>query len=243
MPVEVQAEIYPKRLGTLRDRLFTAGANLDLSDRILVQQFVERGLRAQMRSGNLLTGRLYIALTFDRKATPTKLDIRAEVPTLPTIPGTLADVQPQLAEIVNRLSKVRFDTIGSGLEGVLKTADATGGSLQSTLASAQDMIKQLTPEAQRTLVDVQRTLADVQRTLADAQQTLGTTQQVLKSADRNLLDVQAPLQRSAGQTLAELQRAAQSLRVLADYLQRNPESMLRGKPPDPDLSRSPEAPR
>lgn len=243
LPVEVQAEIYPRRLGALRDRLFTAGANLDLSDRILVQQFVESGLRAQMRTGNLLTGRLYIALTFDPKATPTKLDIRAEVPTLPTIPGTLADVQPQLAEIVNRLSKVRFDTIGSGIEGVLKTADATGGTLQSTLTSAQDMIKQLTPEAQRTLVDVQRTLADVQRTLADAQQTLGTTQQALKSADRNLLDVQAPLQRSAGQTLAELQRAAQSLRVLADYLQRNPESMLRGKPPDPDLSRSPETPR
>ncbi len=243
LPVEVQAEIYPKRLGALRDRLFTAGANLDLSDRILVQQFVERGLRAQMRNGNLLTGRLYIALTFDRKAAPTKMDIRAEVPTLPTIPGTLADVQPQLAEIVNRLSKVRFDAIGSGIEGVLKTADATGGSLQSTLASAQDMIKQLTPEAQRTLVDVQRTLADVQRTLADAQLTLGTTQQALKSADRNLLDVQAPLQRSAGQTLAELQRAAQSLRVLADYLQRNPESMLRGKPPDPDLTRSPETPR
>ena len=137
LPVEVQAEIYAKRLGALRDRLFTAGANLDLSDRILVQQFVERGLRAQMRNGNLLTGRLYIALTFDPKATPAKLDIRAEVPTLPTIPGTLADLQPQVAEIVNRLSKVRFDAIGTGIEGVLKTADATGGSLQATLTSAQ----------------------------------------------------------------------------------------------------------
>ena len=54
-------------------------------------------------------------------------------------------------------------------------------------------------------------------------------------AEANLTDSQAPLQRNANQALAELQRAAQSLRVLTDYLQRHPETILRGKPEDPPI--------
>jgi len=227
LPVEVMAEIYPLRLGKLRERFVAPGASATGGDRLLIKQLVERGLRAQVRNGNLLTGRLYVALEFVPKAPRASFDTNADVPDLPTVPGTLADVQPQLAEIVGRLSKVRFDEIGADLQGTLKSLDGTGASLQATLGSAEAMIKQLTPEAQRTL-------AEVQNTLAAAQQTL-------RSAEHNLTDTQAPLQQGAGQALAELQRAAQALRVLADYLQRHPESLLRGKPPDP--ARAPEAPR
>jgi len=227
LPVEVMAEIYPLRLGKLRERFVAPGASATGGDRLLIKQLVERGLRAQVRNGNLLTGRLYVALEFVPKAPRASFDTNADVPDLPTVPGTLADVQPQLAEIVGRLSKVRFDEIGADLQGTLKSLDGTGASLQATLGSAEAMIKQLTPEAQRTL-------AEVQNTLAAAQQTL-------RSAEHNLTDTQAPLQLGAGQALAELQRAAQALRVLADYLQRHPESLLRGKPPDP--ARAPEAPR
>ena len=45
-------------------------------------------------------------------------------------------------------------------------------------------------------------------------------------------DDSAPLQCNVDQTLTELQRAAQSLRVLTDYLQLHPEAVLRGKPGD-----------
>ena len=87
-------------------------------------------------------------------------------------------------------------------------------------------IGQLTPEAQKALVEVQRTLSEVQRTLTTAQSSL-------QRLDRNLLDDTAPVQRTVEQTLTELQRAAQSLRVLTDYLQLHPEAVLRGKPVDP----------
>jgi paraquat-inducible protein B len=106
---------------------------------------------------------------------------------------------------------VRFDEIGAGL--------------QQTLHSANAAIQQLTPEAQRAL-------ADVQRTLQQAERTLGTAQQSLQNFDRNVTADDAPLQRNAQQTMDELQRAARALRVLADYLQRHPESLLRGKPGD-----------
>lgn len=219
LPVEVVADLYPQRLGLLRQRLGAPGAGAAGNDRLLLKALVARGLRAQVRTGSLLTGQMFVALEFMPKAAPVVLDATAAVPTLPTVPGALADVQTQIAEIAARLSKVRFDELGSDLQDTLKTVNRSGASLQTALGSAEAMIRQLTPEAQRTL-------AGVQETLTSAQQTL-------RSAETNLTDPQAPVQRSTGQALAEMQRAATALRVLADYLQRHPESLLRGKPADP----------
>ena len=127
----------------------------------------------------------------------------------------LNKLQPQIADIVQRLSKIPFDDIARGVQGTL-----------AQVSVAVAAIGQLTPEAQKALVEVQRTLTEVQRTLTTAQSSL-------QRLDRNLLDDTAPVQRSVDQTLSELQRAAQSLRVLTDYLQLHPEALLRGKPADP----------
>jgi paraquat-inducible protein B len=126
---------------------------------------------------------------------------------LPTVPGTLSEVQPQIAEIVEKISKIPFDEIGK--------------DLRTTLAGASATIRQLTPEAQKTLVEVQQTLAKAQASL--------------DSLDRNVTDPNAPVQHNLEETLLELQRASRSLRVLSDYLQQHPESILRGKPADPAL--------
>jgi len=223
LPVEVLADIYPQRLGAMRERVQAQDANQ--GDRLLMKQLVDNGLRAQVRTGSLLTGRMYIALEFMPKAGRVPFDAAAPVPTLPTVPGALADVQPQIAEIVARLSRVRFDEIGGDVQQALKAMNATAASLQATLASADATLNKLTPEAQAALADMRQALATANQTLASAQATL-------RSAEANLTDSQAPLQRNAMQALAELQRAAQAMRVLADYLQRHPETLLRGKTDD-----------
>jgi paraquat-inducible protein B len=224
LPVEVLADLYPQRLGTVRERFFAPGTARD--DRLLLKQLVDQGLRAQVRTGNLLTGQMYVALEFVPKPARVSFDASAPVPTLPTVPGALADVQPQVADIVARLSRVRFDEIGAELQAALKAVNRATVSLQATLGSADSSIKQLTPEAQAALAEMRQALAQANQTLASAQATL-------RSAEANVTDSQAPLQRNANQALAELQRAAQALRVLADYLQRHPESILRGKPETP----------
>jgi paraquat-inducible protein B len=127
------------------------------------------------------------------------------------VPGTLSELQPQIAAIVDKFNKVPFDEIGRNLNG--------------TLQSANKAIDQLSPEAQAALAEVRKTLAEVQKTMGSAQTTLG-------NIDRHVLSPDAPLQRNAEQTMRDLQRAAQSLRTLTDYLERHPESLLRGKPDD-----------
>ncbi|MEO8122850.1 MAG: MlaD family protein [Burkholderiales bacterium] len=219
-PVEVVADLYLERLGTLRSEFKVPSGAEKRADALFLKLLVDAGMRAQVRTGNLLTGQLYVALDFPPKPEKATLDADAEPPTVPSIRGTLADLQPQLAEIVARLGKVRFDEIGNDLQSTLQSAGAATNGLKDTLASANEAIKQLTPDAQRALADVQKTLVAAQTTLANL--------------DRNLMQSDAPLQHNVNQALIEMKRAAQALRVLGDYLQRHPEALLRGKPADPD---------
>jgi paraquat-inducible protein B len=205
--VEVLADLHPRRLG------IRGQAGVPDDDRQLMKLLVERGLRAQMRTANLLTGQMTVALYFpsSEKPAPATFDTTAATPTMPTMPSQFGALQPQLMQIVKRLSEVRFDQIGQ--------------DVQQTLRTANDAIAQLTPEARRAL-------ADVSKTLQQAERTLGSAQQSLQQLDRNVTGDGAPLQRNAQQTMDELQRAARAVRVLSDYLQRHPESLLRGKPED-----------
>jgi len=206
-PVEVVADIYPLRLGSVRTALMKDAGG---GDKVVLQRLVSNGLKAQLRTGNLLTGQLFVALDFvpgsPTIASSAMLAADGSV-RLPTTPGTLSEIQPQIAEIVHKISKIPFDEIGR--------------DLRTTLASTSNAITRLTPEAQKALVEVQRTLA--------------RTQTSLDSLDRNVIDANAPVQRGLDDTLQELQRTARALRVLSDYLQQHPESLLRGKPADPPV--------
>ena len=201
-PAEVLADVYPLRLGGLRNALLAETAGAD--DAEVMRRLIGNGLRAQLRTGNLLTGQLYVALDFIPSTSRTLPSGVAGVVTIPTSPGTLSEIQPQIADIVSKVSKIPFDEIGQ--------------DLRKTLAGANAAIGQLTPEAQRALAEVQRTLTKAQGSL--------------DSVDRNVIDPNAPVQRNVEETMVELQRTAKALRVLADYLQQHPESLLRGKPAD-----------
>jgi paraquat-inducible protein B len=215
-PMEVTADIYPLRLGKVRETMVPGAPLGDTqADISFLRTLVDHGMRAQLRTGNLLTGQQYVALDFDPKAPRATLDVSNGVPRVPTQPGTLNELQPQIAEIVAKLAKVPFEDIGR--------------DLRSTLSTARNAIAQLTPDAQRALAGVERTLAGVQESL--------------NRLDRNLLDPSAPVQRQVEDAMTELQRAAQALRALGEYLQRHPESILRGKPPDPPLSETREKSR
>lgn len=203
-PVEVFADVYPYRLGAVRAALLQAAAAPGAGDAAVLQQLVANGVRAQLRTGNLLTGQLYVALDFIGKQ-PARTAIGSDgTLTLPTAPGTLSEIQPQIADIVEKVSKIPFDEIGK--------------DLRATLAGANAAIGRLTPEAQKALAEVQKTLTKAQASL--------------ESLDRNVTDPNAPVQHNLQETLLELQRASRSLRVLSDYLQQHPESILRGKPAD-----------
>ncbi|MDR9838167.1 PqiB family protein [Herbaspirillum huttiense] len=199
MPVLVQ--IYPDRLGR---RFHEETGEQRRSNAQLLRMLVKRGMRAQLRNGNLLTGQLYVAIDFFPKAKPAQIDPDKVPLELPTIPGSLDELQQQLSDIAGKLSKVPFDEIGRDLQTTLKTLNKTLTTAEQTAARINNDIA---PEMQAAMKDARKTLNAAERTLSD----------------------DAPLQSDIRQTMQELSKAAASIRILTDYLQQHPESLIRGK--------------
>ena len=171
----------------------------------IVDTLVAQGLRAQIRTGNLLTGQLYIALDFFPTAQPAKVDWSRDPPELPTVPGdSLQELQATLRSIAVKIEKLPLDQVATDLRQALQ-------SLNRTLQSADSLVKRLDTEV-----------------APAARETLEESRRTLKTAERTL-NTDGPLQQDLRGTLRELTRAAQSLRVLTDYLERHPEAVLRGK--------------
>ena len=66
-------------------------------------------------------------------------------------------------------------------------------------------------------------------TLEELRRPLATADRVLKNTDATLLGKDAPFPQELRDALHEIARAARSLRILTDYLERHPESLIRGK--------------
>jgi paraquat-inducible protein B len=180
-PTIVGAVVYPARLGKAHDKL-AALAKARGDDEQMSQmmgRLVEHGLRAQARTGNLLTGQLYIAMDFLPKATKVSFDGTAKPLEIPTAPGDLDKIQQQIADIVGKLQKVPFDSIGKNLDQSL-------AELNRTLKQVNGSVL---PELKTTLKGAQQTLGTANSALApDAplQQNLGGTLQELQRAARSL---------------------------------------------------------
>jgi paraquat-inducible protein B len=179
----------------------------------LMQRLVEqRGLRAQLRSGNLLTGQLFVAFDFYPDAPKVKIDWSREVPELPVVTSTVSDLETKITGIVAKLDKLPLEAIGADLTKAL-------ASLSQTLEDASKAVNRIdsdvTPELKSTLDGLRGTFSAVDRTL--------------NNADATLVGKDAPAQQDLRDALQEIARAARSLRILTDFLERHPESLIRGK--------------
>ena len=180
-PFIVGAVIYPERLGQANTKLVALarknGDNADISH--MVGKLVEHGLRAQARTGNLLTGQLYIALDFLPHAAKANYDPDARPLEIPTAPGSFDKLQEQMVDIVGKLDKIPFDQIGNHLNDSLASLDAT----------LKQVNGQTLPALNGTLGDARKTLGTANNTLsADSplQQNLGSTLQEVQRTMRSL---------------------------------------------------------
>src|SRR5512146_1860366 len=186
--VPVIIRLDAQRLG-VRVVAGTPGADLEQMRRKLVDALVAHGVRAQLRTGNLLTGSAFVALDFFPGAPPATVDWSQTPVQLPTIPGQLEAVETKVTNIINKIDKMPLQQIGDELRKTIADLDQTVVSARGTLVSAQG-------------------------TFDNANSLTGPNSAQVQQLDS---------------TLQEVSRAARSLRVLADYLERHPEALVRGK--------------
>jgi paraquat-inducible protein B len=175
----VDATLYPDRLGAVYDKIRQLNKSKNaLASQQLITMMVQRGLRAQLRSSNLLTGQLYIALDMFREAK--SVDYKFTEPaTIPTITGNLEQLQQQVSNIVTKMEKIPFDKIGGDLHVMLN----------STARLMDRLEREVTPETRDLLRQARDSLAAINTLLApDAPLPMNTVQamQELSRAARSL---------------------------------------------------------
>lgn len=199
--MRVEALIYPSRLAN--------GKELD-PDGDIFRSFIQQGWRAQMRTGNLLTGQNYIAFDKFPKAKPANLIIRPNgVVEVPTTPTELSGLQAQVSQIADKLTKFPLVEIGQDVRKTLK-------NMNTAIESTDKLVKQLDGKV----------APDLQATLTEVRKTVKSSESILSS--------DAPMQQDVRRALQQMTRAAASLQLMADYIEQHPESLIRGKLPEDD---------
>lgn len=194
--IPVLIEIEPERI-RLRN-----GEDVEFS--AVLEQLVGIGLRAQLKTGNLLTGQTLIDLDLHPGAPKRTLGQADGFQVLPTLPAPLTELVTSLGSLTKKLDQIPYAELSSELRLTLE-------EFRATLAQTRQMVagvdQQLLPSADLTLKEAQKALERLQQTL----------------------DAEAPLSRETTQAMSELARAARSLRQLTDYLEQHPEALLRGR--------------
>jgi paraquat-inducible protein B len=172
-----------------------------------LKTLVSRGMRAQVASASFLTGQKLVALDMAPNAPPARIEQVGKQLEFPaTSSGDLTEILQSVRGVLKNLDRA---TSGPQLGHALK-------SLDNTLTRLDGFTRDVEPDI-KSLVKSLRDTAD------SAQGTLTAVQGMVGSNANNPANTDLP------KLMRELEDAARSVRVLADYLDRHPESLLRGR--------------
>lgn len=190
-----------------------------------LQKLVDRGLRAQLKSGNLLTGQLFIDLDFLDEAPPAEILADGNYMVFPTVPGDLEKITRNFSDLLTKVGEMPLDEIAADLESTIDGLN----KIMTTASSGE------------TLKDLQGLLANARSITGKLDHGIGPiTEKISSSLDQvestlesteSLIGEESPLYYDIRQLVDEMTSAVRSFEALTEYLERNPNSLLYGKSP------------
>ncbi len=228
------------------DRLVMASGERvkdEIAEQEIVRAMISKGMRAQLQTSSLLTGQARIQLDFYPDQ-PARFQSPTPLLEIPTVGSPIENLQRSISklpleEIAHRLAHSLLlidEFLASG------SAQRTVAAMESTLTTANELLQGLkgSPELVEAILanlagttDAVReqtpaTLADFRKALHDfATATAGLKE--FAAAATELVSPDAALSHNLQRLLRDGAAAARSLRNFADTLERNPESILRGR--------------
>lgn len=249
----VTIRILPETLTVTR-----GGRVLGKDERVVLRldDMVEAGLRSQLGVESFVTGQLLVELDF---RPDTEAVYRGINPAYPEIPSVTSNIQQVLASLQGWFSElsdtVDVAQVGRDLQSILSGVDKLVNSpdLQSALSGLNRLVS--SEDTQSLSGDLRRVIGELRGSVAEARELIrhvdervepiaGNLAQSLENLDATLAAGQDALSLAKEQirgdselavefvdSLREVKDAARSLRIFLDYIERNPESLLRGKRP------------
>jgi len=202
-------------------------------------ELIKRGLRAQLTNESFITGQLAIELDMHPDSPAVLKDLDEGYPEIPTIPSTMARLADALEKVDLGEMNRRLQSILSGLDQLVNNPELAGSmtELKGLLKDARRAVENLNAKIGPLTDNLNGTLSDARKLLntADGElepladnvnKTLEDFSKLARDTD-SLLD--PALKYELENTLKDLSEAARAMQLLAEYLKRHPDSLIRGK--------------
>jgi paraquat-inducible protein B len=229
------------------------GTFVDLADEAVLRRQIDQGLRAQLQMESMVTGKLYIELSYRHDAAPPELEERPTVwPEIPTTPSLLAalgtgagsmvaDVLSILFQINQMLADVDMPQINAA---VVASAQAVERLVEAPeIRAALEQVPGMTAQVGHTMGQigllVERAGAamdpiqlQIEGTATEMTATLEALRRTFEET-HGLLSTDSGLGYGLQDALSSLRDAADALSLLIHSLDQNPDMLVRGrKPPE-----------
>lgn len=163
-----------------------------------ISHMLQQGLHATLKSGNLITGSVFVDLNMTSNAHPARYQqTRFEgLPVMPTTATNLAQIEQKLSDLLDKLNQLKVEPVLSGLDKNLQQSEKTMQEIRALSQQVNQLISQ--PALQQLPANINQTMQALRTTLnglspeSPAYQALTTT---LQRLDKTLRDIQ-PLART-----------------------------------------------
>lgn len=231
------------------------GQPIDVGDRANLELMIQRGLRAQLGVAGLATGLLFVQLDFfSPKEYPIgnpPADTRYVV--VPSVPSTIAEFQKAVGDILGKAKDIDLAGLAKDISTLATTArkridelDLKGLTEQWKRTGAQFEALASNPDFKRTFDNLNNAIGDLRGTIAKLDAQVEPTSRELKttleearktmqafsetaSNARNFISAHAGMGEEVGEALSHLNEAADAVKRLADFLERNPNALITGR--------------
>ncbi len=227
--IPVLIELEPERIIARGET--QPGASLEV-----LHTLVDRGLRARLNTGSLLTGQLFIELDLHPNTPIRLVNAGGPYPELPTIPASLQEITASLKGVLENLNKLDFETIN---EEVITTLQGTNKlvnqDIRALMADAHTAISDFQNVAAKVDARVEPLVDNIEKTLLTGRVALAKIQGTLKAFEGTLSEVDevlqsdSPLQAEFIGMADQLTETARSIKSFVDLLARNPEAFIFGR--------------
>lgn len=237
----------------------TSGSTIDFATESGVQQAVTAGLRARMKQQSLLTGQLYIEFDIvpDTPGFTYLPDAKPLYPTVPTMGTEMDELIAGVADGLKKFNALDLESAMKDLREVLASAKTQFAALNlkaindnlvgittdvRTLTSNQKLAKAI-DSLDETLTEVhsltQKANERIDPLMKDLEKVMNQASAGLVKIDEATAEIgkvtnpRAPALIRVQNVLDEVERASRAIKELANDLKRNPDSLIRGKAPNP----------
>ena len=218
---------------------------------------IEKGLRAKLQQQSVITGVLYVELDYLPDTAYKLHDPKGELPEIPTQPSNLGALTKAVAQTLDQLSRIDFVSITKKVDSILTRIDKGASQIEfekinGNLVQASSNISKITgdPAITRAVSDfstamqgidvlVKRLSGKVDPVTDDIKAMATAGRKALERLNetsenlRTLTKPGSPARRDLDQALADVSDAAQAIRSLADFIERNPETIIQGRSKSP----------